>query len=83
MESPDHIAHTIMFVILTTIILFFIPNKSNFDKKFFIPLIAVLLTKYAFGDWDVGYSWTMYDPLFWTVLPLTSVGVITLLPVSH
>jgi hypothetical protein len=32
MESPEHIAYTIICTIITTIVLFFIPNKSNFDK---------------------------------------------------
>jgi hypothetical protein len=80
MESPEHIAYTIICTIITTIILFFIPNKSNFDKKVFIPPIAVLLTKYICGDWDIGYTWTIYDPLFWTILPLISIGIIALLP---
>jgi len=79
MESPEHIAYTIICTIITTIILFFIPNKSNFDKRFFIPPICVLLTKYILGDWDIGYEWTIYDLLFWIILPLISIGIITLL----
>ena len=67
MESPEHIAYTIICTIITTIILFFIPS------------ISVLLTKYILCDWDIGYEWTIYDLLFWIILPLTSIGIITLL----
>ena len=83
MESFVHIGYTIIFTIITTVILFIIPNKSNFDKRFFIPLISVLLTKYIFGDWDRGYEWTIYDPIFWIILPLLSIGIITLLNILY
>ena len=79
MKSLEHIGYTIICTIIITIVLFFIPNKSNFDKRFFIPFISVLLTKYILGDWDIGYEWTIYDPLFWIILPLISIGIITLL----
>lgn len=81
MESFEHIGYTIIFTIIITIILFIIPNKSNFDKRFFIPAISTLLTKYILGDWDVGYSWTIYDLIFWIILPLISIIIITLLSI--
>ena len=29
--------------------------------------IASVTRKLAFGDWDVGYAWTLYDLGFWTL----------------
>lgn len=55
-----------------TILLFLFPNQSNFKSSYVIPLIVVLLVKYLFGDFDVGYQWTMSDILFWFSIPLVS-----------
>lgn len=59
---------TILFVILTTCLLFLIENKSNFPSWITIPYLTSLLTKYALGDWDVGYQITTLDIGYWATL---------------
>ena len=54
-----------IFLIISTIILNLIPNKSNFNKLYIIPIISSMLSKYIIGDWDIGYIYTFYDLLFW------------------
>lgn len=54
-----------IFIFISTIILNFIPNKSNFNKLYIIPILSSLLSKYIIGDWDIGYKYTLYDLLFW------------------
>ena len=62
------IANTILFTLIITIILHFIPNKSNFPKIYIIPIIAASLVKYIIGDWDTGYKWTYIDYLYWITI---------------
>jgi hypothetical protein len=62
------IRNTIIFTIIVTTILNFIPNKSNFPKKYVIPIITASLVKYIIGDWDKGYQWTYIDYLYWTTI---------------
>lgn len=62
------IPQTILFVIVMSIILSFIENKSNFSSYIMIPLIVSLTTKYVIGDWDVGYAWTIMDLSYWVCL---------------
>ena len=54
-----------IFIIISTIILNLLPNKSNFNKLYIIPIISSILSKYIIGDWDLGYNYTFYDLLFW------------------
>ena len=65
--------------LLLTIILYYIPNKSNFSKYYMIPLLVILLIKYAYGDWDKGYTYTYYDILFYLILGSISIVTIYLL----
>ena len=65
--------------LLLTIILYYIPNKSNFSKYYMIPLLVILLIKYAYGDWDKGYTYTYYDILFYLILGSISIITIYLL----
>lgn len=66
---------TVLFVILSSVALSFIPNKSNFPDELVIPLIVSLFTKYTLGDWDKGYQWTQSDIYYW--LTLLGVSFIT------
>jgi len=70
---------TCILSILLSIVLFLIPNKSNYSHYFMIPIIVILLIKYTFGDWDKGYIYTYKDILFYLVLGLISIVTIYLL----
>ena len=67
-------------IILTSIILttlfYFIPNKSNFNKYYMIPLITSLIIKYSLGDLDIGYTYTYKDILYF--VGIISVSMITI-----
>jgi hypothetical protein len=65
MKLAQKIPITFLFVIIATTILSFVKNKSNFPSTIMIPIIVALLTKYALGDWDVGYAWTYLDIFYW------------------
>ena len=54
--------------IIGTIIFIQIPNKSNFPKEYFIPLIMSLIIKYSIGDLDKGYQWTCSDIFYWAYI---------------
>jgi hypothetical protein len=62
------ILQTILFVILSTLILSIVNNNSNFSEYLMIPLIVSLLTKYVLGDWDKGYQWSVSDLWYWASL---------------
>jgi len=70
---------TCILSILLSIILFLIPNKSNYSRYFMIPIIVILLIKYTLGDWDKGYIYTYKDILFYLILGLISIVTIYLL----
>ena len=70
------IIFVILFVILSTLLLSFIKNKSNFSSYFMIPLIVSLFTKYSLGDWDKGYQWSISDIWYW--LSLVGFSLLTL-----
>jgi hypothetical protein len=57
--------HTILFVIVASLILVNFDNKSNFPTVIMIPLIVSGLTKYVLGDWDKDYQWSYLDVFFW------------------
>jgi hypothetical protein len=73
------IIKTILFVITTSIVLLFIPNKSNFNSLIIIPIIVGLLTKYSLGDWDKGFIWSSNDIVYWITLFGTSYLTILLI----
>ena len=56
---------TFLFVILVTIGLLMIENRSNFPTIIVVPILTALLTKYTLGDWDRGFTWSSNDFLFW------------------
>lgn len=57
---------TFAFVIVLTLLLGAVENKSNFKSELMIPLIVALTTKYVLGDWDAGYAWTTSDIFYWS-----------------
>ena len=72
---------TCILSILLSIILYFIPNKSNYSHYFMIPVIVILLIKYTLGDWDKGRIYTYKDILFYLVLG--SISIITVYILSN
>lgn len=70
---------TCILSILLSIILYFIPNKSNYSRYFMIPIIVILLIKYTLGDWDKGYIYTHKDILFYLILGSISILTIFIL----
>ena len=55
----------LFFISILTIVFFYVPNKSNFPKKYMIPLIVAFITKYSLGDLDKGYVYTISDIFYW------------------
>lgn len=57
-----------LFAIFLAILFFYIPNKSNFPKKYIIPIIVSLIIKYSIGDLDKGYIYTISDLYYWFLI---------------
>jgi hypothetical protein len=53
-----------------SIVFLSIPNRSNFPKKYIIPIIVSLIIKYSFGDLDKGYTYTINDMYYWLIILL-------------
>ena len=71
------IFRTLVFSVLLTTALFFLPNYSNTRKEMILPFIVALLTKYILGDWDEQYIWSYSDIYFWaSVLVISYITVI-------
>lgn len=70
---------TFILSILLSVILYFIPNKSNYSHYFMIPIIVILLIKYTLGDWDKGYIYTYKDILYYLILVLISIMTVYVL----
>ena len=66
------IFQTLLFSVLVTTALFFLPNNSNFRKEYLLPFIVALLTKYVLGDWDKNYVWSFSDVYYWSSIFLVS-----------
>jgi len=66
------IFQTLVFSVLLTTALFFLPNNSNLRKEYILPFIVALLTKYVLGDWDDGYIWSYSDVYYWGYVLLVS-----------
>jgi hypothetical protein len=73
------IISTLLFVIVVTILLSFIKNKSNFSSNLMIPIIVSLLTKYVMGDYDVGFVWSKLDIFYWISVLGVSYGILRVL----
>jgi hypothetical protein len=72
---------TFLFVVLVTVGLAMIPNRSNFPTSIIVPILVALLTKYTLGDWDRGFRWTSSDLLFWT--SILAISYITINSFLH
>jgi hypothetical protein len=57
-----------IFAAFLTLLFFNIPNKSNFPKKYMIPIMVSLIIKYSLGDLDRGYSYTVSDIYYWFII---------------
>ena len=69
------IKNSLLNVILTTCF-FMIPNKSNFSKIYYIPLMVSIIVKYVVGDFDKGYRYTVHDITFWVYNIILSYCVV-------
>jgi len=66
------VIQTLFFTVITSLLLVYIGNHSNFPSTIIVPIITALLVKYSLGDWDVGYRYTGNDIFYWTSILLTS-----------
>jgi len=64
----EKIAFIILITSVLTLFFFCIPNKSNFPKKYVIPIIVSLIVKYSLGDFDKGYNYTFSDIYYWFII---------------
>ena len=69
----------VLFSILFSVIFYYLPNKSNIDDLYIIPLIVALMTKYIFGDWDKGSTYSISDIWYFIVIFCVSIGTLQLL----
>jgi hypothetical protein len=67
---------TAFVVVILSIGMTIIPNKSNFPTVYVVPIIVALLTKYILGDWDKGYTWTRSDIWYWSFIFAVSYATI-------
>jgi predicted membrane protein len=58
----------LILIIILTLVFFYLPNKSNFPKKYIIPIIVALIIKYSLGDLDKGYIYTISDIFYWFII---------------
>jgi hypothetical protein len=65
-----------VLALFLTLLFFYIPNKSNFPKKYMIPIIVSLIIKYSLGDLDKGYSYTVRDVYYWFIILFISYAVV-------
>jgi hypothetical protein len=76
MSLTIRIILTLLFSSIATILLLFVENRSNLPSIVMIPLIASLLTKYALGDWDKGFQWSLLDIAYWISVLGTSYIIV-------
>ena len=67
-----------LFIVTLSYLLLHVRNRSNFKKELIIPAIVFLCTKYVFGDWDRGYTWTPSDMLFAAYVLAVSYFTVTI-----
>jgi hypothetical protein len=65
-----------VLALFLTLLFFYIPNKSNFPKKYMVPIIVSLIIKYSLGDLDKGYSYTVSDVYYWFIILFISYAVV-------
>lgn len=79
MKLEVRIIITILFVVLTTTLLFFIENRSNIPSLIIIPILVSILTKYMLGDWDRGFRFTIIDIFYWVSILTGSYATLIIL----
>jgi hypothetical protein len=79
MKLEVRIITTILFVVITTTLLFFIENRSNIPSVIIIPILVSILTKYMLGDWDRGYRFTLIDIFYWVSILTGSYATLIIL----
>lgn len=79
MKLEVRIIITILFVVLTTTLLFFIENRSNIPSLIIIPILVSILTKYMLGDWDRGFRFTLIDIFYWVSILTGSYATLIIL----
>lgn len=65
-----------VLALFLTLLFFYMPNKSNFPKKYMIPIIVSLIIKYSLGDLDKSYSYTVSDVYYWFMIVLIPYAVV-------
>ena len=65
MKLREKFSKLTIFLIIATIMLLRISNKSNIPTIYIVPVIVALAAKYIIGDFDKGFAWTWSDALFW------------------
>lgn len=65
--------------LILTLLFLNIPNKSNFPKKYIIPIIVSLIIKYSLGDLDKGYRYTISDIYYWLIILLVPYIIVVYL----
>jgi hypothetical protein len=65
-----------VLAVFSTLLFFNIPNKSNFPKKYIIPIIVSLIIKYSLGDLDKGYNYTICDVYYWFMILFIPYAVV-------
>ncbi len=65
MKLRTKLSKLTIFLIIATIMLLRVGNKSNLPTLYIVPLIVALAAKYVIGDLDKGFVWSWYDVLFW------------------
>lgn len=68
----------IILVIIWSVFLLQLPNKSNISEYVIIPLISSLTCKYVVGDLDKHFVFSKYDIIYWPSLILFSFSTIYL-----
>ena len=69
----------LIVTILITYCLYIIPNKSNINKYYIIPIISFLIVKYTIGDLDKGSMYSFSDLLHLAIIISTSIVYILIL----
>jgi hypothetical protein len=79
MKVEVRIITTLLFVVLTTTLLFFVENRSNIPSVIIIPILVSILTKYMLGDWDRGFRFTLIDIFYWVSILTASYATLIIL----
>lgn len=65
MKVREKLSKLTIFLIIATIMLLRVKNKSNVPSLYIVPIIVALAAKYVVGDLDKGVAWTWWDIAFW------------------